>query len=233
MDQDERRTGQRVAVATPVKVWTGRWIRRGELRDLSPAGCGLAMKRPPQRGQTVTLLLPTPGRLRPPTPVGARVVRSDVISGLIFTSIPRASRAVLREWIEAGDPPQRELDPERWSQQERRTSRRVYDERLAALASSQLPYLLVARDLSLEGLRVDPLDWADLGTRLEVSFPVPGREVPLGLPAIVWRHDGRRGTVLRFTDLEPRQRATLEGLLKLLPELPDDRRDVILLTEVA
>ncbi len=191
------------------------------------------MKNPPPRGRALMILLRRPGSWIP-SPLFCSVVRSDQISGALFTRIPRRSRSVLKAMLTGSAPAPEalpDLEERRGEISDRRSERRAYDARLAAL-SSQLPYLLVARDLSLEGLRVDPLPWAQIGTRLEVSFPVPGQEIPIGLPVIVLRQDGRRGTILRFAELEPGQEQALRALLMLLPELHDDR-EVILLTEVA
>ncbi len=184
------------------------------------------------RGGGMLILLPGPGRI--PLPLFARVVRSDPEVGAVFTGIPRRTRPMLHALLHGAPtpPPEADAPDPAPSRSERRHVRRRYDARLAAL-SSQLPHLLTARDLSVEGLRVDPLRWAQVGTRVEVSFPIPGRETPVGLPATVWRHDGRHGTVLRFAALEPSQREALAALLELLPALPDERRDAILLTELA
>ena len=230
----DRRRQPRVASAMRVWVWvlSLRGLRSAHLHDLSAASCGLRMRRPPARGSALLILLRGPGRL--PLPLVARVVRSDPDVGAVFTRIPRRTRPLLHALLHgrpttalATDAPSPTA-----SRTERRHLRRRYDARLAAL-SSQLPHLLTARDLSAEGLRVDPLRWAQVGTRVEVSFPIPGHKTPVGLPATVWRHDGRHGTVLRFAELEPTQREALAALLELLPVLPDDRRDAILLTELA
>ncbi len=115
---------------------------------------------------------------------------------------------------------------------ERRDDRRQYAERLTAL-SDRTPHLLVARDLSSEGLRVDLLHWAEIGSELRISFPVPGAGPPIALAARVARHDGTRGTLLRFEAISPDQRDSIGSLLSLLPPLPDGRREGVALAEVA
>ncbi len=217
---------------TRVRVLCGGVPRRALLSDVSGSGCGIEMDSPPARGQSMLILLPRSSRFQLPPTVSARIVRSDRVSGAVFTRIPERARESLRALIEHGRAPDgTAAEPGPGPHPERRDDRRAYDARLTALAS-RLPHELVARDLSAEGLRVDPLPWAELGTRFEVSFSVPDADFPMALTASVLRHDGPRGTVLRFTDLESRQAEALRELLTLLPRLDDDR-DVILLTEVA
>jgi len=115
---------------------------------------------------------------------------------------------------------------------ERRDDRRQYEERLTAL-SDRTPHLLVARDLSAEGLRVDLLHWAEIGSELRISFPVPGAGPPIAVAARVARHDGAHGTLLRFEAIVPEQRDAIGRLLTLLHPLPDGRREGVALAEVA
>ena len=217
-----------------MRVLAGGVPRTAYLSDLSGSGCGIEFPRPLERGRVVRILLPAPGPGRfgfPPT-LTARIVRSERVCGAIFTRIPARAQAALRALIEQA---RAETTPRPAPGEaptvERRSDRRAYDARLHALAS-RVPHVLQARDLSTEGLRVDPLPWAEIGTRFEVSFAVPDGDGPMSVSAHVARHDDVRGTVLRFVDLEERQTEALRELLTLLPRLDDDR-DVILLTEVA
>lgn len=222
-------------VVADARIWVLGWtgLRRGRLRDASPASLGISLQGfAPRRGAKILLLLPTTRTLRWPVAIVARVVRRDETLAVAFTSIPRSARPWLRALIEtagSAEPPS-PRPAERG--QDRRGDRRHYDVHLTAL-SDRTPHLLVARDLSPEGLRVDLLPWAAPGAELRISFPLPGTSTPIAIAARVARHDGSRGTLLRFDAISSEQRNAIRRLLELLPPLPDGRSEGVTLAEVA
>ncbi len=226
----ERRQTQRVALAEPIWLLSWRGIQRATLRDGTAVSLGLAVRgRSPAAGSRAIVLLPGGPDQLLPAPVFARIVRGAGSAGLIFTSIPRSSRLALQALLdrEATDTPAGESQ----GGPRRRAVRRHYSVRLAA-RSVWLPHVLVARDLSTEGVRVHALPWAAVGSELRISFPVPGAPSPISISARVARHDGDAGTILRFHSVTPEEREGLDGLLALLPELPDGRREGVALAAV-
>ena len=78
---------------------------------------------------------------------------------------------------------------------------------------------LFARDLSLEGVRVEARGDLRLGDRIAVAVAGSGCEEPLLIPSVVTRSDGDGGFVLRFDPLYSSPRQRLERLIAALPPL--------------
>jgi hypothetical protein len=79
--------------------------------------------------------------------------------------------------------------------------------------------VLMGRDLSRDGMRVEPLEDLDLGDRLRLSIFAPGRAEPFAMRAVVARDDGERGLVLRFEGVESEVGDALERMVGGLPDL--------------
>jgi PilZ domain len=79
--------------------------------------------------------------------------------------------------------------------------------------------VLMGRDLSREGMRVERLDELDLGDRLRLSLFAPGRAEPFLVEAVVARDDGERGLALRFENLGSEVGEAIERLVAGLPDL--------------
>jgi hypothetical protein len=77
--------------------------------------------------------------------------------------------------------------------------------------------VLVGRDISLGGMRVDPNRGLSVGQVLRIAIHANGLDVPLIVTAQVLRDDGRDGLALRFVDL-PGEAS--EGLARALEKLP-------------
>jgi hypothetical protein len=81
------------------------------------------------------------------------------------------------------------------------------------------PRIILGRDLSVQGMRVEPHPDLELGSTVRVALYGGEGEEPLTLDATVTRDDGDRGLLLRFTDLPDKAAELLELLVTRLPSL--------------
>jgi hypothetical protein len=98
----------------------------------------------------------------------------------------------------------------------RRHARGAYSQTIPAFGNRALR-VLVGRDLSVGGMRIQPQPEVELGDRLHLAiYGEPGEE-----PLLVWgsveRSDGQRGLVIRFDPLGADAEARLEKLVAGLP----------------
>ena len=91
--------------------------------------------------------------------------------------------------------------------------------------------VLIGRDLSKGGMRVEPHPSLVVGDELKLVIYGNSRRQPLAAKALVARDDGEDGCVLHFKDLSPQASAKLEKLMASLPSLrsthPDARINVV------
>jgi hypothetical protein len=100
----------------------------------------------------------------------------------------------------------------------RESERRGYARRVIALGDDA-PRVLICRDLSLGGLRVESGVPLAPGQRLRLALHVRAGEVPLVVEAEVVRA-GAEGSGLRFEGLSETSRDYLAKMLDALPALP-------------
>jgi hypothetical protein len=101
----------------------------------------------------------------------------------------------------------------------RRSPRRLFRSRVVAIQQrDRAMRVLVGRDLSPGGMRIDPHADLRLGDKISVAlFVGPEERVPLR--AEVARDDGEAGLTLRFLDPAPGVARQLETLISGLPQL--------------
>ena len=100
----------------------------------------------------------------------------------------------------------------------RKQQRAQYSNRVvAAAADGSLHRVLIGRDLSAGGMRVDRQKDLAVGSRLRIALYDPQRETPVVVMATVLRDDGERGLALRFDDLAPEIADHLEQIVAGLP----------------
>jgi hypothetical protein len=101
-------------------------------------------------------------------------------------------------------------------------SRRAFPDPVLALGG-EAARVLLGRDLSAGGMRVDPHPDLRVGDELRLALHLGVRREPLVVRARVERDEGPEGCVLVFRDLGPAERAELDRTLALLPvvEMPD------------
>ena len=86
----------------------------------------------------------------------------------------------------------------------RKQPRAQYSNRVvAAAADGSLHRVLIGRDLSAGGMRVDRQKDLGVGSTLRIALYDPTRETPVVVMATVLRDDGEHGLALRFDDLAP------------------------------
>jgi hypothetical protein len=87
--------------------------------------------------------------------------------------------------------------------------------------------VLMGRDISVGGMRVDPNPALSLDDELQIAIHVRAREEPLVVTARVTRDDHKRGLVLRFRDLSDGDRRHLQQMIGWLPILAmrEDREE--------
>ena len=79
--------------------------------------------------------------------------------------------------------------------------------------------MLLGRDISLGGMRVEPHPDMRLGDELSIALHVRAREKPLLVKAGVARDEGEQGLVLQFLDLSEEHRSYLKRMVDYLPVL--------------
>ncbi len=95
--------------------------------------------------------------------------------------------------------------------------------------------MLVGRDISVGGMRVDPNRRLAVGQTLQIAIHVNGMDAPLVVTSQVHRDDGRDGLALRFVQLS---RETAEELARAIEELPvlaptgDERAPGFIVSEI-
>ena len=85
--------------------------------------------------------------------------------------------------------------------------------------------ILLGRDISMGGMRIDANPLLDLGDEIKISIHLRAQERPLMVQARVDRDDGDQGLLLRFHDLTDDAAEQLHRLVDILPVLAEDRRD--------
>ena len=102
---------------------------------------------------------------------------------------------------------------------ERRHQRRGrYPNRVvAAAADGSVHRVLIGRDLSAGGMRVDQQKDLAVGSKLRIALYDSTRETPVVVMATVTRDDGKNGLALTFENLAPGAGEHLEQLVASLP----------------
>ncbi len=83
--------------------------------------------------------------------------------------------------------------------------------------------MLIGRDLSTRGMRVEPHADVTLGDRFRLALYGADSPEPLVVEATVSRDDGEHGLALRFEDLTPHASVELDKLVACLPDLESVR----------
>ena len=85
-------------------------------------------------------------------------------------------------------------------------------------ASPRSARIMLARDLSLGGMRIDRDPQLEVGATLRMALHDPERQSPLELDAEVLRDDGEEGWALTFQRLSSEVETQLEKLIAKLPD---------------
>jgi hypothetical protein len=85
--------------------------------------------------------------------------------------------------------------------------------------------VLMGRDLSAGGMRIERLPGIELGDSFRIALYGPSPLEPFEVSARVIRDDGEEGLALGFTDMSPDIAETLEKLVACLPEVESLEQD--------
>lgn len=106
----------------------------------------------------------------------------------------------------------------------RRGARYSYERRVVSLGD-EATRVLLGRDISAGGMRIDPTSDLGLGTRLRLALHGPNRSEPLVVDARIERDDGEAGLLLRFGEIDADCARALDRLMRQLPVLETDEVD--------
>jgi hypothetical protein len=213
----ERRLAVRVPVRRRVRAAIGLRPFEALLLDLSVTGCRIRCAQPVTAHGSVWIVLPAGLGGRLPLPVRGEVARADSVRGeptgvcdvaLRFRSLP--PRAYDRVCAAVAEllAPAREPEPE----ERRRSPRRWFGRRVIARGAGR-PRVLLGRDLSLGGMRVEKAAGLAAGEELQLALHSHAGEVPLVLRARVLRTGEAGDAALEFLAVSPFQRVALEKIL--------------------
>jgi hypothetical protein len=227
----EKRRERRVSIGAAIRYRVG-WRRRAAiLAELSVTGCRLIAEEELPPGRQLSLQIPAEVAGGRSLRVLATVQRSHPSGGpegeprrvaLSFDTLPVRSLHHLEEVVALhregpavfSSLPDAEVDPD----DRRRHPRHALERRVIALAADSAPVLL-GRDLSLGGMRVEAHPGLAPGVTLQLAVHVRPGEPPLVVQGRVARDDGPRGLVLEFEDLTEPARDYLARMVHALPIL--------------
>jgi hypothetical protein len=239
----ERRRTERVSVGLPIRYRAGWLPRRAVLRELSLRGASLITSRRVAPGRRIALQVSEAGA---PLALRGEVVRCRPLAsgqlelGIALDPHPANPLAALRHLVDryahgpatcaapgsapAEDPGAAASRPEASAAAtaaraaDRRESVRLPFARRVIAVGGPTPHVLIGRDLSLGGMRVEPGAPLVPGQRLRLALHVRAGEIPLVVDAEVVRTDAG-GSGLRFASLREVDRGYLAKMLDALPAL--------------
>jgi len=241
---EERRQEDRVPIGAPVAYRTGLFRRAGTIAELSQRGGRLLTDAPPRTGSRITLQLTVPDANRTIS-LRARVVRTSheaVVENqhtVAFAFEEKDRSADLQRLLqhyksgpaqvstefegEAEEASRLPLAAPSSDAERRKHERHVFRNEVIGL-SEEAATVLVGRDLSVGGMRVEGNGQLELGMRLRLAVFGAPREEPILVRAEVTRaDDGSHG--LRFVDVGAEAAARLEKLVAHLPSVEPLDRD--------
>ena len=115
-------------------------------------------------------------------------------------------------------PPRRPAKPPVDSAERRSEPRYSLDRHIIALGV-EATRVLIGRDISLAGMRIDPNDTLEVDDELRIALHVRARAEPLVLQARVDRDDGEEGMMLAFHSLTEQAETYLRKMVNFLPIL--------------
>jgi len=247
----DARRAPRVACGHPATYKTGLWRQKATLIDLSPRGCRLLVAKPVKEMSEITIQIPKELAGGRALELVGHVVRvapaerecghdGETIIGVRFAPIEGEARTRLRAVLAervlgpailpaalAARPPEPRRAPATSKQRPTRVHKRaVYDRKVTAMDGNDA-YMLMCRDISVGGMRIEPVEGLTVGSRLDLAIQLSAREEPFLVEASVVRDDAELGLALQFAWIAPESQERLQELLAKLPSiegLQDDSR---------
>lgn len=231
-DRDERRTRLRLPLGGEVQVRVGRTTQAAKLLELSSSAARFRVSAPLEAGDWISLELPAELRSAALDALSGHVVRADrdtaTKGGAAWSvavdldPLPPDANAELAAILGGSHPgtrvsPLKEA-PKKPARERRKTERRAYRRRVAALTRSdaEAPQVVLGHDLSAGGIRIARQAGLTVGQRLALGLYGAAGAAPLVVEAEVVCDHGARGFGLVFAELEPEQRRQLEELVATL-----------------
>jgi hypothetical protein len=212
----ERRLALRVPVRRRVRAAIGLRAFEALLLDLSVTGCRLRCPQPVTAHGSVWIVLPAGFGGCLPLPVRGEVARADSVRGeptgvcdvaLRFRALTQGAYervcAAVAEVLAAPGPE---------GEERRRAPRSWFGRRVIARGAGR-PRVLLGRDLSLGGMRVENAAGLAAGDELQLALHSHSGDVPLVLGARVLRTGAAGDAALEFVGLAAQQRAALEKIV--------------------
>ncbi len=238
---EEQRSRNRVAVGYAVTYRAGLRNRSATLVDLSPGGCRLLARQRLDHGFKITLNFPREITGDAPFSHSGVVVRtaSGVAEGgddreftvgvrfARYTPDVRDKMLALLNRLCTGPAtlpdPEGEVATTPLSQRskpkpcDKREPRGVYESEVGIFGLDNC--VLVGRDLSAHGLRVDKHPAMLVGAEIRLALPVGDDPEPVVVGARVVRDDGERGIALKFEWVDGGDESRLERLVASLQKI--------------
>jgi hypothetical protein len=255
----------RVACGYPVRYRTGLWPRSAMLVDLSPRGCRLLVDKPIAEKAELCIAIASElaggktlrlrghaVRVSPASREGGVAALLSV--GVRFAALDDKTRSRLRDVLtermigpaalEAAIPftpaESRPSDGqpspgEKVKGRRRRVNaRRPYRKQVHAVDGTD-SYMILCLDLSVGGMRIEPIEGLGLDSKLALAVQLSAREEPVLVEATVVRDDGEQGLALRFDWMAPESRRKIERLVDTLPAIqglqPDTKKQGTILAQ--
>jgi hypothetical protein len=238
-DRDERRRRPRLPLGIEVRVRLGRHLHPAKLVELSRSTARLRLAAELEPGDWVSLELPHELRSPALEAISGHVSRAEAEKdeakgrsrsySVAVELDPLAPDAHAEfEAILGGEHPGTRVSAlaepaprDAPKKERRRTQRRAYRRRVAALTDSEAhaPQVVLGHDLSLDGMRIARQPGLAVGKRIALGLYGTGGGTPLVLEAEVVRDHGARGFGLVFRSLAAEARAKLAELVDGLPPL--------------
>jgi hypothetical protein len=153
--------------------------------------------------------------------IGTLVTRlgSDLSEDTVSLTIPSAAESKETPSPEAAETPQNEYPHQRFN------PRVAYTRQVTMLLGGG-EHVILGRDLSIEGMRAEPIPELAVGTQLELAIYGTSGAEPVLVQAVVARDDGPLGTVFRFESManwdRPRLEKIIETTVKILSLSSDE-----------
>ncbi|MCP4037787.1 MAG: PilZ domain-containing protein [bacterium] len=232
----ERRRQSRVSVGARIQTRMGLFRRDVILADLSLHGCRLVCDKPVKSGSKIKLYFPSEIACGKAFSLPARVLRTapahqssqgHVVAGAFHGLSPAQGQRLRKVFESYRAGPARLVgstgdllhSPSDSTHGERRTAPRGEYEKHVVAVSDDATRVLLCRDISIGGMRVEPNETLVPGDELLVAVHVRSRSEPLVVNARVERDDGEDGLVLAFFDLSKQSETYLNKMVNLLPIL--------------
>jgi PilZ domain-containing protein len=235
-DRGERRARARLPLGADVVLRVGTATHWAKLVDLSAAFARVRVDAQLEAGDWISIELPDELRGDALDAISGHISRAESEQSARGTTTwsvaveldPLAPEAnVELQAILSGTHPGTRISllseaPVRKTPRERRrTERRSYRRRVAALTSpdSKSPQVVLGHDLSHEGIRIARQSGLAVGQRIALGLYGTAGGAPLVVEAKIVRDHGARGFGLEFCGLQPEQRRALEELVGSLAPL--------------